>query len=294
VETFLKQLRKRYLQTIRFSFSSFGSALVLLLAFSSCTTVKKDFKSLSDADAARIAPYAMMAANAYHGPKWFPLKSLGWIQIDRAGNETGDPTYSHGFSLAFDVFRNDRLRQYAFVYRGTDSLLDFPWANLAPLVSKEYLAADWYFRNFLSSVRKPYQNYEIVLVGHSLGGGMALHESVLLGFDAFVFDPSPRLFGPAISRYKPAKRVAVFEKGEILSILRSRSTSWYKAMNTVYQTEFPFPDAERKHGVAKSVSLHNMTQLAEGIRAKGAGENPKLEGAALRKRSKSRKPLSTR
>jgi hypothetical protein len=282
------------MQTVRFSFRSFGSALVLLLAFSSCTTVKKDFKPLSDAEAARIAPYAMMAANSYHGTESFPLKSLGWIQIDRAGNETGEPTYSHGFSLAFDIFRNDRLRQYAFVYRGTDSLLDFPWANLAPLVSKEYLAADWYFRKFLSNRLKPYQNYEIVLVGHSLGGGMALRESVLLGFDAFVFDPSPRLFGPPIPRYKPAKRVAVFEKGEILSIIRGPTTSWYKAMNTVYQTEFPFPDAERKHGVARWVSLHSMPQLAEGIRVKGVRENPTLEKAALRKRSESRKPLPTR
>jgi hypothetical protein len=118
---------------------------------------------------------------------------------------------------------------------------------------------------------------------------MALHESVLLGFDAVVFDPSPRLFGPATSRYKPAKRVAVFEKGEILSLLRSRNTSWFKARNTVYQTEFPFPDAERKHGVAKWVSLHSMTQPAEGIRAKGVLEDPELAGAELRKRSESRK-----
>jgi Lipase (class 3) len=210
-------------------------ALILLLGFglSSCKTVEKDFKPLPSAKAAEIAPYAMMAANSYHGPKWFPLQSLDWVQIDRAGIETNEATYSRRFSLAFDIFRNDPLHQYAFVYRGTDSVLDFPWANFAPVVSREYLAADWHFRKFVRSLPKPYRDYEVVLVGHSLGAGMALRESVLLGFDAFVFDPSPRLFGPSIPRYKPANRVAVFEKGEILSLVRAKTTSWYKAMNTV-------------------------------------------------------------
>ena len=272
----------------------FGLVFLFLFAFSSCTTVKKDFKPLSRSEAAKIAPYAMMAADSYHNPYWFPVKSLGWVQIDLAGNETGEATYSHRFSLAYDIFRNDRLRQYAFVYRGTDSLLDFPWADLAAFVSTEYLAADREFRKFLSNRPKPYQKYKIVLVGHSLGGGMALRESVLLGFDAFVFDPSPRLFGPPIPEYVPARRVAVFQKGEILSIIRSRTTSWYKAMNTVYQTEFPFPGIDQKHGVARWVALHSMTQLAEGIRAKGAPENPKLKNAALKERPGSHKQLPTR
>jgi hypothetical protein len=261
----------------------FGLVLLLLLAFSNCTTVNKQVRELKPRDAARFAPYAMMAANSYHHKcDWFPLQSLGWVQVDRAGKQTDNATYSHRFSLAYDIFRNDRRHEYVFVYRGTDSPLDFGWANLAPFVSAEYRLSEQHFDKFLNSIPPQFKHYKIVLAGHSLGAGLALHESIR-GFDAFVFDPSPRLFGPPSAQYRKGKRVVVFEKGEILSLLRDRTSLWYTAATGgVYQTEFNFgPEVNRKHGLAKRVALHDMFKLAENIRAEGAQVNPHLNEAKL-------------
>ena len=93
--------------------SFFGLVLLLLLVFSNCATVNKQVRELRPRDAARIAPYAMMAANSYHRKcDWFPLRTIGWVQVDLAGKPTDDPTYSHRFSLASDIFRNDRRGQF--------------------------------------------------------------------------------------------------------------------------------------------------------------------------------------
>jgi hypothetical protein len=266
--------------------SSFGLVLLSLLAFSNCTTVNKQVRELKPRDAARIAPYAMMTANSYHHKcDWFPLQPLGWVQVDLSGKQSDDPTYSHRFSLAYDIYRNDRQHEYVFVYRGTDSLLDFAWANLAPFVSLEYRLAERHFNKFLNSRPPQFKQYKIVLAGHSLGAGLALHESIR-GFDAFVFDPSPRLFGPSSSQYRKGKRVVVFQKGEILALLRARTSLWYAAATGgVYQTEFDFgPEVNRKQGISKRVGLHDMFKLAEHIRAEGAPVNSHLNEAKLSRR----------
>jgi hypothetical protein len=221
----------------------------------------------------------MMAANSYHHKcEWFPLANLGWVQLDLAGKPTDEPTYSHTLSLAYDVFRNDRRREYVFVYRGTDSYLDAIWSNLAPFVSPAYVFGDTHFDRFLET--RQFTKYKIILAGHSLGAGLSLHKSIR-GYDAYLFDPSPRIFGPPASEYRPATRVVVFEKGEILTTLRDRTSLWYTAATGgVYQANFDF-HVNSKHGVAKAIALHSMFKLAEGIRARGAVVDPRLNLAKL-------------
>jgi Alpha/beta hydrolase family len=228
------------MQSRRFS-SSPGLLAILLLGGTSCTTFERHFAELTPRDAARIAPYAMMAANAYHNPdKRFPIEDLGWVELNQAEISTrSDAPKYHRFSLAYDVLRNDSRREYAFVFRGTDSYLDFLWANLAVGTSREYGFADREFRAFLQNRPRPYRDYKIVLIGHSLGGGMSLRESVVYGKPAIVFNPSPRLFGPPAPEFKVARRDVVFETGEILAPLRARTSAWYLATKrgdgTVYE-----------------------------------------------------------
>lgn len=227
-----------------------------------------------------------MAANSYHRKcEWFPLKSLGWVQLDRAGNETEEPTYAHRFSLGYDIYRNDRRHQYAYVYRGTDSVLDFLWANLAVFVSLEYKFAEDQFNEFMTNRPKQYRDYEVVIVGHSLGAGLALRQSLIGPFDAFVFDPTPRLFRLSPPPYKPAKRIVVFQRDEILTILRARTSAWYdttKSGGAVYRTDHTFgPHVDQKRGFGKQIALHDMFKLAENIRAEGARVNPRLTKAKL-------------
>lgn len=264
-------------------FGFFCSLLISLLGFSNCTTVHKDFAQLKPREAKRFAPYAMMAANSYHHERErFEVESLGWVQVDRAGNRTCEPTYSSGFSLAYDIFRNDARKEYAFVYRGTDSILDFLWANLAVFISPQYELADWHFKQFLKKVPS---NYTVVTVGHSLGAGLALRESVLHGKDAIVFNPSPRLFGPPVRSYQKATRIVVFQKDEILSAIRRRTSTWYLATENgaVYESNFDFGrDLQRKPGLKRWIGLHSMSKLAAAIAADGAGKDPRLHDVALR------------
>ena len=161
------------------------------------------------------------------------------------------------------------------------------WANLAVGKSSEYGLAETEFAKFLRDRPQAYQKYSIVLVGHSLGGGMSLRESVVYGYDAFVFDPSPRLFGPPVPKFKPARRVVVFQTGEALAPLRSRTSAWYLATKAgdgkVFQVDFPFgPDVDSAHGWKKMVELHDVTKLAEGIRAEGETVRPELRATRMR------------
>jgi hypothetical protein len=267
----------------------FGTAwlFILLATFGGCTTYQRQFAELKPGDAARIAPYAMMAANAYNPEKQFPIERLGWTRLKRTGNSAHDTTQNHRFSLAYDIYCNDSRRQYAFVFRGTDSYLDFLWANLAVGTSLEYGFAEREFVKFRREVEKkpaPYNDYKIVLVGHSLGGGMSLRESVVHGVPAIVFDPSPRLFGPAVSKFEVARRDVVFEKGEILAPLRERTSAWYLATKrgegTVYEVNYDFgKEANNAHGLSKMAKLHSMPLLAAGIVEKGVAADPRLRNA---------------
>lgn len=266
----------------------FGTALclILLAAFSGCTTYQREFPTLDRRAAVRIAPYAMMAANAYNH-KEFPVERLGWHLEKTSTNSAHDKTQKHRFSLAYDIYRNDRRHEYAFVFRGTDSYLDFLWANLAIGTSFQYNSAETEFTTFIVETEKkkpPYKNYKVVLVGHSLGAGMSLRESVRYGRDAFVFNPSPRLFGPPVPKFKPARRDVVFEEGEALQPLRDLTSAWYLATKRgdgqVYRVNYHFGNgAETAHGFSKMKKLHDMAWLAQGIVNQAAEVDPRLRGS---------------
>jgi hypothetical protein len=267
-----------------------AGVFMLVVGLGGCTPVQKQYRPLELKQAATIAPYAMMAANSYHRPcVYFPLKSLGWVQVDRAGNETAGPTYARDYSLGYDIYRNDRRREFAFVFRGTDSVLDFMWANLAPFVSPQYVFAHERFNEFLHNRRPPYDAYKLVVVGHSLGGGLALHESLSHeNIEAYVFNTSPRIFRGSRRDYGPTKRIAVFQNGEILSMFRDRTSLWYlatKPSGAVYETNYDFgPEVDGKRGLAKQIALHDMFRLAETMRAAGSIENRSLAKAKMARR----------
>ncbi len=96
-----------------------------------------------------------------------------------------------------------------------------------------------------------------MLTGHSLGGGIALSVSVWVGVDAIAFNSSPRIFDGMKNHNAPAVRKSIYQKGEMLRVLRVKSAKFHKKipLSDRIQTDFNYG----------SISKHRADYLAEGI-----------------------------
>lgn len=199
------------------------------------------FQEITKDVAREYAVFAMMASNSYHKPDrvCFPVELLGWHQVDLAGNPTDAPTQSHTFSgLAYDFYEKIGTNRMVIAFRGTDDLIrDYLWANLAlPPWNLQYRQA----RNEVGAYMAAHTNKNITVVGHSLGGGLALCVSVHHGLQAITFNPSPRVFDGIGDFHEPAERVIFFEDDEILEIVRKfwRKDNEIVSEKDVYQCKY--------------------------------------------------------
>ncbi len=224
--------------------------------------------------AAKYVLYAMLSSNSYHnmGRVNFSVEKLGWIQVDLNGNPTSAPTNVHkATGLAYDIFEKKDGNEAIIAFRGTDSKKDYLTANFAPWpFSLQYSQARRAVRDYRN--RKP--NVKVTVTGHSLGGGLALSASVRLGVDAIVFDSSPRIHDGLGDKHLPAKRVMVYEAGEILAVVRKVFPKIYTAVprENIYKASFDFGGANK----------HRSDHLAIGMLWLGAEVaqelKPLLEG----------------
>ncbi|SFF79930.1 lipase family protein [Neptunomonas qingdaonensis] len=233
--------------------------------------MKKKIQSMTAEVAGDLAIYAMMSANAYKKKAKrvrFDLNKLGWQQVDLNGKLTDKPAKVHKISgLAYNIYEKVGTNKVVFAFRGTDSKNDYLWANLSvPPFNFQYRQARKAIRKYLIEHR----NKDVVATGHSLGGGLALSVSVRLGVKAFAFDPSPRVFDGLGNVHKPAERVIVYQKGEILRLVRKlwkKDNEVVKRKN-VYECNYP--------KVFKGKSKHRGDLLAKGLLVEGATANPEL------------------
>lgn len=158
--------------------------------------------------------HAAMANNVYRTPVSKPIFVLpSWIFVERFE--------SAGSGLALDVYADNSkiadAKRIVIAYRGTDfdSLLDWQ-ANLTFFREPvQYQEA----REHLNALRKINPKAEIVLVGHSLGGAVALNLSLRVpNVSAVVFNPSPNAFQGPIDRNLKNPRTLMYEKGEVLDM----------------------------------------------------------------------------
>ena len=222
--------------------------------------MKKSIKKMTAQVAESMSIYAMMSANAYkkkNGRLRFNLKKLGWKQVDLNGKITNKPAKVHKFSgLAYNIYEKTGTNKVVFAFRGTDGKNDYLWANLSiPPFNIQYRQARKAIKKYLNANKEK----RIVATGHSLGGGLALSVSVRYGINAFTFDPSPRIFDGIGNKHLPAKRVIIYQKGEILQLVRKL----WKKDNEIVKKENVFvcdyPD------VFKKKSKHRGDLLAKGI-----------------------------
>lgn len=171
---------------------------------------------LSQEKAADFAVFSMMANNAYHSAKkiYFPVELAGWQLMDKKGKPSKKPT--HDGAVSYDIYVNNETNVSAFVFRGTDSVKDYILSSLSVPISIGYLSARKRLREYMEENKKR----EVIAVGHSLGGGLALSCSVHLGVDAYAFNSTPRIFDGFGDHHKIAARVMVSQSGEPLEKLR--------------------------------------------------------------------------
>lgn len=218
--------------------------------------------------AAIVAPMAAMSANSYRtvAGQPFDLSCSGWVRIDLDGNVTTKPAKASWLTgLVVDLYR-DRFGRVAVVFRGTDNLPDWILGNISFPLSVHYKSAYKFYR----AVHDRFGSSIEFVAGHSLGGGIALGVSLRYGVDAYVFNPSPRVFDGLGDHHLSAKRVAIFQEGDPLQKRWSYSTKFNSLLSeekvNVFKVSYQLDGA----------SPHSIDALAGNLIRSGGARNLNL------------------
>jgi hypothetical protein len=178
---------------------------------------KKDWYGLpSTYDAAKKHYlYAQMAANSYNDPEESFVLPAHISEISELS------PFDAGYGLQGKVFAikgsDGTATEVVVAFRGTEGLgpaglKDWAFGNI---LGVQYSRAG----EFILKVRSQNPNARLIAVGHSLGGGLALHASICFdGVSAITFNPSFRVFG--CSEEKSNDRVVFAETDDVLAIQR--------------------------------------------------------------------------
>jgi hypothetical protein len=222
-------------------------------------------KPFTKAIADEVAIYSMMASNAYaDDPKktYFPIETLGWKKVDLKGNPVPEAENSYTprtfvgkvlSDLAFDIWEDSKSNKTIIAFKGTDDIVDWLNANLVLGISIPYKSTKKHIREYINA----HPGREVSVTGHSLGGGLALSVSFWEGVDAIVFNTSPRIFDGIGNANAPARRLAIFQHGEILQKIRNRYQKFLNKIqpNQIVETNFYYPGG----------TSHRIDLLAEGL-----------------------------
>jgi hypothetical protein len=148
------------------------------------------------------------------------VKSGSWYQYKTGG-------------LAFQVWKNEKKKIAAIVFRGSqkewgDWISNFRWFLLPrfnPFIYDQYDQVRDLISELITEISN---NYSIVTVGHSLGGGLAQYAaySGKTIKRVYAFDPSPVTGYYSVEEeikkisIKELQIYRIYEKGEILSYIR--------------------------------------------------------------------------
>ena len=196
--------------------------------------------------------YALMSANAYD--KGFQIEIPKWTRVKRHLRQ------EHGFSA--DVYVSDTKKDVVIAYRGTDDLKDWIFGNADTDVNGQYADADKIF----ATVSNEFSEANIMVVGHSLGGGLALHVSIThKDVNAVVFNTSPRVFvSKDVQRYKN-KIVLIYETGEILTVVREIFTTLDKIDYEKYKYNYLGGNVVSEHSMAHFATCMYLSTISQKV-----------------------------
>jgi hypothetical protein len=238
-------------------------------------TLEGKIQTITDEIAAKYAIHAMASVNSYHygtNRITFPIDKLGWRLVDMNGRPTTTSSKEHSFTgLAFDIYEKDDTGAVIFAFRGTNNYKDYLWGNFSiPPFNLQYEQAKDDFGRYLEKSRKTKE--DIVVTGHSLGGGLSLCISVHYGIDAITFNPSPRVFDGFGKKHKEATRIAVYEKGEVLDLARKL---WRKDNEVIPRENLYQCNYIRSINIVRQ---HKSDELALGLLKQAARVDASLNG----------------
>lgn len=191
--------------------------------------------------AADAFEYAVLAQNAYARPhQWLALPDDVSLIAECPNDEIG---------LAYSIFvrQEPGKKEYVFAFRGTEDRLDWAHGNFR---FDQQERAEPIVRRFVEA----HPADDIVFVGHSLGGALAIHGSLRnQGRRVYVFNSSPRFYVPAgyDSKADASDRLSIVEKGEVLKAVRI-------PFKEAWQTYMPY----NCFGKGDAIEQHSMLKLA--------------------------------
>lgn len=148
--------------------------------------------------------YGQLSKNVYKDEFQFDISHL-YVRIEDFQKEEID-FYS-------TLFRDRTSGEYVLVFRGTDSPVDWKTGNNPFKQQQNIYALEVY-----DEIKKKHGMKEIIVVGHSLGGGIAIHISLNReNATAYSFNGSPVFKNHG---NEENKRFSIVENGEILKLLR--------------------------------------------------------------------------
>lgn len=154
--------------------------------------------------------HAVMANNSYRDPEKKPIFIIpDWHLISSLESTSG-----FGLLLYGNRSTAAESTELVVAYRGTNFGSIKDWGNnLSPKEPKQYREA----LNHLVGLKKQNPHAKINVVGHSLGGGIALNMSMRVrDIDAVAFNASPRIYFGHTSEF-PNYRAHLYEVGEGLN-----------------------------------------------------------------------------
>ncbi len=178
------------------------------------TTEKKDV-------IAESTLYAIFSAISYND------EGLGNYRIPSEWHHAGSRSHKSGLFIA--TFENEKKKQLVIAFRGTEGKSFRDWAhNLLPLLKAQSSPAFMLTQELISL----HPNWQIILTGHSLGGGLALELSHRIQqVSAVTFNPSPRIGFERLGYSN--KRIVVREKHEPLALVRFDREKWQLAYDVL-------------------------------------------------------------
>jgi len=154
--------------------------------------------------------YALIASNTYRTNMEFLI-----ISSDENSNFDYKKHYRSKYGFAADLYESSN--EIVISYRGTDDAADTLYINnfTDNIVPAQYLSANKLAEDIIS---KNSTNKKITVVGHSMGGGLALQTAIKHGLHAVVFNSSFKVWLSPEDDISNASWVEINDKHDMTSM----------------------------------------------------------------------------